>query len=392
VAKLSLEKPLTYLRHHNLWNVAAKEVLGSNIPQTLIVKNANEGADKAVGLFGDAIATFVGGPLIDKAHDRLFKSVYEKFKSHQLSPQQTEWYRLGKSVGVFSLVSGYAMASPFVRNWFTAKKTGNTSYSEVVATESNQAPKDSPQQQRWFKGKNLKIAGTIVSIASGITAASWLAEQGMVKKNAALPKAAQWLSKHISLPEGRFDKLTDLQTTLFFILPSFGAMPFAARDKMERKEIALNFASFIFAFTILPRTLERFVMKRTEGKSFPVIGNGKNFAFFVQLASGILFTSALPAITNIRLRNKRTGQNDGGGGSSTENSSPTKPSPQQQQASPPMSPAPTQTLNFQPLPPPKPVQASYPGRLQGALASGVDARRLPQWPTAVAVFPETLQP
>jgi len=381
---------LTYLRHHNLWNVAAKEVLGSNIPQTLIVKNANESADKAVGLFGDSIATFVGGPLIDKAHDAIFKPVYQRFKSKQLSPQQTEWYRLGKSLGVFSLVSGYAMASPFVRNWFTARQTGNTSYSEVVSTESNQAPKDSPQEQLWFKGKNLQVAGSIVTLASGITAASWLPEQAMIKKNAAIPGGVKWLAKHVSLPEGRFDKLTDLQTTLFFILPSFGAMPFAARDKMERKEIALNFASFIFAFTILPRTLERFVMKRVEGKTFPVIGNGKNFAFFVQLASGILFTSALPAITNIRMRNKRSKQEGGGGDKQSSASGPKPPSPQQQLPAPVAS-APAQPLNFTPLPPPQPIPAGYPGRMQIG-ANGLKATRLPQWPTAAVVFPESLQP
>lgn len=302
----SLSRPLTFLRTHNLWNSATKEVLGANIPHVVLVQCMNEAIDQGIIQFGNTLAVFGGGALADKAFDRLSLGRRPKQALTQLNTTQRQWYNLGKSAAIFSLLIGYVQASPFLRNWATAKRTHTTNYVDMVGvngttpTHLEDGAAVQQQEQRYLS-RFFKVLGG----AAAISATVWGATQAALKTSPRFPKTLARLTQPFTLPGGRYNQFTDLQTYLFWAIPTYMGLLAGSRDSVERKEVWVRTLGFGLAFLVLPRTLEHWVARAAKGRHFPVVGPGSNLAFVAQLISAIIFYTSIPTISNLVLRKDR---------------------------------------------------------------------------------------
>jgi hypothetical protein len=303
----SLRSTLTFLRTHNLWNSATKEVLGANVPQMALVMNRNEMWDQAINQLGGTLAIFGGGRAAGAAFDKLTLNRHGLTSLHDLNPLQQRWRELGKSLTIYTLIGAYAHTVPFFRNWVTLKRTHADGFVDMVGLDQHQPlPSATLNERLKTKERHYRQEFTrALAVGTAAAVGTFLATQGAIRKQPVFPEGLARWTRPIVLPQGRFNQWTDLQTIVFGIIPNYFGMLRASRDTVERDEILGRAGLFTSAFIFLPRVLERWVAPHVKGKHMPVVGPGENLAFLAQLASSIVFCSCVPTLVNLSLRRRR---------------------------------------------------------------------------------------
>lgn len=305
-----LRTTLTFLRTHNLWNSATKEVLGANIPQIALVMNRNEMWDQAINQFGGTLAIFGGGRAAGAAFDKLTLGRHGLNSLAELTPLQNQWRELGKSLTIYTLIGAYAHTVPFFRNWVTLKRTHADGFVDMVGLNANPVnprPQNAPlnerlkAKERHYRQEFTRALGVGTAFAVG----TLLATQGAIRKQPAFSAQLEKWSRPFVLPQGKFNQWTDLQTIIFGILPNYFGMVRASRDTVERDEILGRAGLFTSAYIFLPRLLQRWVTPYVAGRQMPLVGPGENLAFLAQLASSVVFCSCVPTLVNLSLRRHR---------------------------------------------------------------------------------------
>lgn len=306
---VSVSRFLTTLRTNNMLNSMTKEIGGSNIPHMVLVANLNECVDQAINQVGNTSIVFGGGYCADQVINRGFKALNPKhFQKHGFrSALSNRWFYLGKSLAIYSFVSSYVIASPFLRNYITLQRTQASNFAEVVGLSKDQRPKNKTELEakgRYYRQRFAEIWGRGIGISALILAATY----SLARQKTPFVGIFKSVDKLIGLPHGQYRHLKDLPAYLFWAIPAYVGLWKGSRDRLEKKETLFKAAGFGLAFIVLPRTVERLVQSVVKGKHFPIVGPGQNLAFLSQLVSGIVFYTSIPTIINLFKRKDRAAQ------------------------------------------------------------------------------------
>jgi hypothetical protein len=273
----------------------AKEVVGINAPKMLITRSPQERAEVSLFEVGNTIGFFGGGALLEKAVDSMFGLHPEKFGP---------WQRVGKSFGMYAMLFGFMTAMAFIRNYYTAKKTGSTAYTQVIGAETTQQLASHHQAKLdqhlvHLKKQIFGILGAGAGLGLGMlllskqAASRQLAVPGWVKAIDNFKIQFRNSSHRLVLPNSKF--LTDfgiLPGLLFWGLPSYAGAIAASRDQYEAKEQVLKFINFSTFFAVPSILAQALTKNRLAG-------------FAIGLGSSIALLGVSPVLLNIALTQKR---------------------------------------------------------------------------------------
>lgn len=304
---MMLPRLLNYLRYNRMPDTVLREITGNNIPHVAIVRNADEFVDQSISQFGNTLAFFGSGWVLDKLIGRI-----PKIFSWTLNAPQKTIFDFGKSLSIFSFIASVNMGMPFLRNAITTQRTQTTKYADMIG-ETDRKAMSQEDVEKTVSGylkrfKDSVVKGTAVS--AGIITTTVLAiTSGKRLKNT--PKALSFIHKHIGLKEGKFKNFSPLSAVLFWVIPTFYGLLSGARDSYEVKELALRFAAFNLAFFIFPHTIEKAINKiAAKTKPTKLFGAPQNLAYLGRFFSSLIFCSAVPTVLNIYLTHQRVKQNE----------------------------------------------------------------------------------
>ena len=296
----TLNAALNGLQARPMQDIMFREIAGNNIPHALFVRNRDEMIDQSLTQFGNTAAFFGTGYALDKGIDAVAKRVYKA----GLTASQTSWLHLGKSMGILGLIASFMIASPFLRNFITAKRLGTTDFTQIVGERKRTGDAASKAKAQAEGMHYLKIFGAVLAAGAAFTVASLGLAHVAIRRGANFGKLAGGALKYLGLENGKFNNLNDIPAFVFWAVPTYAGFITASRDGFEGKEIALRFGAFTSAFFILPKVVEKSLQWAFKGK--PVLNiPPNNMAYLGKFISSIIFCSAIPALVNIYLTRKR---------------------------------------------------------------------------------------
>jgi len=303
-----------------MYNSATKEFFGSNLPHVTLVMNFDEAVDQAINQFGNTAIVFGGGALAGRVADVLFKKT-PLFKNTQQAQHQLatflktkagKWFRMGKSLAAYSFIASYVIASPFLRNYITSKRTKAANFVEMTGlkTKTKVDPELLRKKEQGYMARFVKIWGVGIGISATILALTGLAMRHQVKvprlSKLLGKKVATYLDENLFLKEARFSKLGNWPAYLFWAIPAYIGLYTGSRDKIEKQEAIMKAAGFGLMFMILPKGVNWVAKRFLHHKQFKGIGSGENMAYLLELISGILFYGSMPTIIALFSRKRRS--------------------------------------------------------------------------------------
>ncbi|MBX2860966.1 MAG: hypothetical protein KTR14_07015 [Vampirovibrio sp.] len=295
----TLASSINYLRNNTMVDTLFREITGNNIPHVVIVRNKDEFVDQSLSQFGNTAAYFGTGLLMDKGVNRATR----KFQK-TLSQAGKEWFRFGKSFGIYGLIATIMLGMPFLRNYITSKRTGTTDYAQMIG-EKERGEVDQKKLKEATDGYLGRFLKT-VSVGAALSSAILFGSLALAKKGRAMPKAIQWIHDKLSLEGGNFAKLSRWAAVYFWVTPTFTGLLAGSRDIYEKKELALRFAAFNLAFFVFPATVEKGIERLSRSlKPSKLLGSYHNVAYLGRFFSSLVFCSAVPTVLNIYLTRQR---------------------------------------------------------------------------------------
>lgn len=241
---MSLYGLLGQLESRTVLDTMTKEVVGINLPKIAVTRNNTERLDVAFSEIGNTMASFGAGGLLNAGLNKTFA------KAQRAGNQ---WAVLGRSAALYSTIFSLMWAMPFIRNYLTAKRTGHTTFTQVIgangASQGNQQA-DLASALADYKHKTLSIlglgaAGTLLAIGGSKLAIAKGLGRNLLEALHKSPK----LAGNLLLKDGSFSNFSGLKALLFWGVPAYGGWIHAARDPYEKKEQLLKFASFMACFS-----------------------------------------------------------------------------------------------------------------------------------------------
>lgn len=293
-----LDQALQFLRANNLFTCGAKEFLGSNIPHVLMVMNPAEMLEQGIAQFGNLAFQVPLTLALDK--------VLEATAGKLVRPGQPRalWH-IGKSLALYSFVGGGIMAIPRIRNVVSMKRTGKTDFVGMVGLHQQA---EDPDKVHAAIADNLirlkQIATVTTALTVGFAAAGALASH----RGLTLPTRLLTGLQKLTLPGGEYAKLRDVGAILSWGVPAYLGLWLGSRDKVEKQEVAIRAGAWGFAFTIIPRALERGLNRALEGRQFGPLGSGRNVAYAAQLALSVGLYTLVPTFVALVTRRDRARQ------------------------------------------------------------------------------------
>lgn len=340
-----LVRALSGLESKPLWDTMAKEVVGINAPKVVFTRSNEEKFDVAVNELGNTVGFVGAGLVLDKVLQKVFDSV--KDKPWAQAQAAKTWETLGRSAAIYSTIFAVMWAMPFLRNYMTAKRTGQVDYTEVIGASPRKKEGATQQQARLNKKLaeyKLKI-GQILGLGALGTALGVGGSLLAMNRGVGLNKVGDWIVRNLALKGGAFSDFSGWKALLFWGVPAYGGWIHASRDPFEKKEQVFKFANFVFCF-IGPQML---IKKIFQSKFSKLLGEGvatsfenlkvlektlapevvkaatklKVFQEVVGLVSSIVLLGVSPAVLNIALTKRRLAKAEasqphfaaGGGGS-----------------------------------------------------------------------------
>ncbi len=292
----------TRLENNPVFEAMSKDVLGHNLPKTLIVRSSDERIDVAFNEAGNTLGFFAGGFALQWLVDKIPE---EKGLKGVSVTRSKLWRQTGKSVALSSVLFAYMWALPFFRNYMTAVRTGTDDYTEIIGSRASGSAGDassrlsSDSKQKRFeeqKESYLKSGFTTLAIGAGIAIASLLGAQMAIRRGVPIGKemakvlkteadtlgeevkqligrVGEWTRKTIGLKDGQFKKFGDIHAALFWGAPAYGGWIMASRNDYEKKEQMLKAVNFFVWFFALPTLIRRGFIKKYPQKLVQYIKN-----------------------------------------------------------------------------------------------------------------------
>jgi hypothetical protein len=290
-----LNHTLTYIRKNNLYNSMTKEVLGSNLPHLALVMNRYELADQAIVQLTNTLNVFGFSQLMAKLYDVLFARLW---RAKTVPAESRIWQHLGKTAWCHGQIISFMLAMPALRNALMTQFSKTTRFVDMVGL--NGAVEEPPEKVKAAVKQNLNTFFRFYSTGMAVTAALTAGLAMLAKQGKSVPRAAQAFYRTFGLPDGNYRNMKDAAAILFWAYPVYLGWWIHSRDKSESIETAVKAGGFAFAFSIIPRLLEKTTRNVLKGKS-----HAENKAFLLQIFSACLFYTALPTTANLLFRRKR---------------------------------------------------------------------------------------
>jgi hypothetical protein len=252
------------LEHQTLWDTMTKEVVGINLPKIVFTRTWDERWDSAVSEIGNTVTTFGIGGLLD----RCLQSMYRTVQS-QGAERARQWAVLGRTGALYSTIFSLMWAMPFVRNYVTTRRTGKTSFTDVIGAKNSQNASrflDARTSLAADKRHIRQILGlgaiaTVLCAGGGLLAAKRMLPLGILKRLF----THEGLQKNLLLKDGSFiNGFSGLKAVLFWGVPAYAGWYQASRDPYEKKEQRLKFVSFVAGFSGPGLLLGRYFKKTFE--------------------------------------------------------------------------------------------------------------------------------
>ncbi|MBY0405146.1 MAG: hypothetical protein K2X66_14695, partial [Cyanobacteria bacterium] len=141
---------LSLMERQPLWDTMAKEVVGINAPKIIFTRSNDERIDVATNELGNTVGFVATGFLLEKALDFLYEKAVPASKK-ALENTKT-WEALGRSFTLYSLIFSVMWAMPFIRNYYTAKRTGQVQYTQVIGAKNVHQPWHQDESKSENKG------------------------------------------------------------------------------------------------------------------------------------------------------------------------------------------------------------------------------------------------
>ena len=280
---------LGFLESKPVADTAIRDTLGNAVPKMAITRSKDELIDVGTSNFGN-IFSFVGGGL---AVNLLLRKTFEKFqkdipKTATLATSTAErWAVLSRSVGIYSAMTSFMWAMPFIRNYLTTKRTGAVNYADVIKAGGVKPPA-TPEQKAAVadslkESKNTALtilgvgaAGIILPALLGRVAAqkqlAGKALERLFNSDLKLPLLKGRFEQKFLLEKGEFSKLGGWPSMMFWGIPAYIGWYHASRDPYEKKEVFVRCAAFIACFSLPPAL----AVKAFEGKFKNLLPNLNN--------------------------------------------------------------------------------------------------------------------
>lgn len=251
------------LRTYNenpLYKALAVEILGINIPKTVLVRTKKEAMDVGVNEFGNTIGFFGGVWAIGRLANTYLKGMGIRFDGAASGLSQA---RLVKTFMLIPPLFAFMWSTPYFRNAFTAWQNGTTNYRRLITTQMNDLDKNLPPERQREQVKdrineNLEKAAGILGIGLLVTTAGLLLtglrrnpfnlfKNGKPVGLMALPTVEKVLNK-LCLQGDSATVFKDFHSLVYWGLPAYAGWVTASRDEFEVKEQLLKAANFGLVF------------------------------------------------------------------------------------------------------------------------------------------------
>lgn len=233
------------LESQGVWDTMTKEVVGINAPKIAITRTNTERLDVAVSEIGNTIGAFGTGLAMDRFLGKAFSG------AQAAGGKSAQWAVLGRSTALFSAIFAIMWAMPFIRNYVTAKRTGNVNFTDVIGAKGivRSSERDVQDAVAGYRNKALGILGLGLAGAVAGAGGAMLA----IRRGAGLGVLTKlfsngWLNRNLLLKNGSFNDFAGLKALLFWGVPAYGGWIHASRDPYEKKEQLLKFGSFVGSF------------------------------------------------------------------------------------------------------------------------------------------------
>jgi hypothetical protein len=298
-----LPNALRYLASHPLADLLAREIVVNETPKVLITRTKDERLDEAWGQYGTSIPTFG----VSLGAEALFKQLEKPLGLAALKGAEATWYKLGKSLGLYSAIASTFMGMVYVRNVITASRIGAQSYKNLVGEGSQQEAKAvSNEDTEQFKSKFKRWARHVFTAGAVGLVGFPLLGLALTKAKVPVGAMAQALDKHWSLPNGKLVDMKRWPQFWVWAVPGMAAYISASRDKYENKELYLKLAAMLTGMFVIPHTTEKWLEGwAAKGGHFPLVGNRANAAYMGKCLTSLIFLSATPTLANIFLTHSR---------------------------------------------------------------------------------------
>ncbi len=242
-----------------VYEIAAKEVLGINLPKSLVVRDPDEFVDVASNEFANTAGFFGLGVGLNYVLNRIL-------------PRLNGTGQAVKSAVLLPVMFSFMWATPFIRNYLTAKRTGKTHFTQVIGEEGDHLPTLAEERALSYKlteyrNQAAKILGLGAATGATLGALVWGVLRNPAVRQQIPAKTKAWLKENLALKNGDFKNFNTWHAFLFWGIPAYGGWIHAARDNYERKEQILKGAAFFISF-FGPAILMKQHFRRQLGRFF----------------------------------------------------------------------------------------------------------------------------
>jgi hypothetical protein len=374
-----LASTLNFTKQNPIYGCLMREVLGSNVPHSVLVKTVDEGVDQGIQQLSSTALCYGGGALAHVAWDvseRLLKLPADKANFGRT---------LGKTSAIYGFASFGLLAVPYLRNAITLQRTKKKGFVGFAGVKTEEKAPVSGAELKQQVQSLFKKFGQTMGAGALFSAGCFAATQLLLKKVASPVPLLKPLTDRLLVPEGNYLKAGDA-FALFTAIPAYAGVILGARDIVERQEWLVKAASFPLGVMVVPWLGRLAFDKVLVNKPFKWAGGPQNAGSLFQLA---LSTGIYASITLWAMQTRKD-RADKAGLTPKEVVKPAEPVSTAQwpaTVSPFINPVPSLAPQpFQAYPPPLPPPASLPllSPVQ-PLASNPVVRLQPQLPKVLPI-------
>jgi hypothetical protein len=297
-----LASTLNFANNNPIYGSVLREILGSNVPQTLLTKTNDERLDKGLQQFACTAFMFGGGAaahVLWDATERLLK----------LPTDTTHFGRnLGKTSAIYSFASFGLLAVPYLRNAFTLKRTNKSGFAEMAGVKVQQNAALTQNDVDVKANKLMKQFATRLGLGLGLGAASFAVSHLLLRKVANPVSFLKPLTDWYIIEKGDYSKAGD-SFALLTALAGYTALLHGSRDKVEKQEVLMRAIAFPLGLFFIPKLALLGFNKLIANKPMAWAGGAKNAGSLLQmgLSTGIYASITLAAMHTREARAKSAG-------------------------------------------------------------------------------------
>lgn len=272
--------------------ILLSKIFGNVLPRTAITRNSAERKEVLFNELTQGSTLFVMLPLgsaVASPIQQWFSGISARQISGQnavvlaglkgLERQRVLIAKLGKSLGVSALIASMLVATTYLRNYRTIRRTGFSDYKQVVGLGGAKTPTAEDRRQADAAAqKNLRIIqglliGGLAAMLGTMGVAGWIARRGnlMLKPGGFLaPERLERWFKDWAFVGKHSNQINAVQKSAkqslwVWGVPSYLGWFLGCRDQYEVIEQASKFGTFLLGYITTPR-LVRALMERVDEK------------------------------------------------------------------------------------------------------------------------------